>query len=79
MYCIEVTCDDASAASGFAQYASDHLHLEHAPELRVEGVKVDIEKMQDCARCGWGGDIHAQRISAIPAGQLSVEDTVEHH
>ena len=42
--CVEVTCDDAAAASGLAQDASQYVHLKRRSELRVEGVKVDAEE-----------------------------------
>ena len=42
--CVEVACDNAAAASGLAQEASQYVHLEHTSELRVEGVEVDVEE-----------------------------------
>ena len=45
--CVKVACDDAAAASGLAQEASQYVHLEKTYELRVEGVEVDVEETQD--------------------------------
>ena len=42
--CVEVACDDTAAASGLAQEASQYMHLKRTPELRVEGVEVDVEE-----------------------------------
>ena len=45
--CVKVACDDAAAASGLAQEASQYVHLKKTYELRVEGVEVDVEETQD--------------------------------
>jgi hypothetical protein len=43
-----------------------------------KGVEVHVEETEYCARRSWGGDIHAERISPVPARQLHAEDAVEH-
>jgi len=45
--CVEVACDNAAAASGLAQEASQYVHLKRTPELRVEGIEVDVEETYD--------------------------------
>ena len=71
--------DDAAAAFGLAQEASQLHHLKRTPELRVEGVEVDVEETEDLARRSWGDDIHAERIPLVPARQRRAEDAVEDH
>ena len=44
VHCVKVACDDAAAASGLAQEASQNVHLKKTYELRVEGVEVDVEE-----------------------------------
>ena len=75
---VEVARDDAAAAPGLAQEGCQNAHLQRPPELRVERVEVHVEQTQDGARRFWDGDVHAERVPLVPAGERSAEDAVEH-
>ena len=74
---VEVARDDAAAAPRLAQKARQDAHLEHPAELRVERVEVHVEQAQHRARRPWGGDVHAERVPLVPAGERGAEDAVE--